>query len=267
MRVILSLFLIHITLSIHAQEPLQIPFSALNFSRFIALQEIPRHDSAAFSRALAQLLPQTTPGDNPNPYTDRSGKCFASAQARDSFAARFPQLDFFDYRSLVIHNSCPDQPNGAISVSPMDNIPGISYLWNTGHRSSRIDQLDEGNYTCHLFFNGKQFKSLSFQLRSVETPGNTPCPTGHSTHQGAGFSLFPNPASDIILLKPDQPSHNPISYTVSDLFGRILLQQSLEFTPPEITLPLPHNWNPGTYFISLYSPNLNLQHTRAFIKQ
>ncbi len=265
MRVILSFFIIHFSFFIHAQEPVQIAFSADNFARFQALQDIPGEDSAAFSHALANLLPQDAP--HPTPYTDRSGKCFASSQARDSFAARFPQLDFFDYKSLVIHNSCPEQPNGTISVSPMDDIPGISYLWNTGQRSPRIERLPEGNYTCHLFFKGKLFKSVSFQLRSIALPDEQPCANDHTVQAETEFFLFPNPASDILLIRTQQPNDHPISYTVSDLYGHILLHQNLPITPAEIPLRLPDAWTPGTYFISLNSPGLNLLTTKAFVKQ
>ena len=64
-----------------------------------------------------------------------------------------------------------------------------------------------------------------------------------------GISVFPNPATNYLSLRSTLPNHKPTQLTITDMLGKRVLSQELQFTQQEITLPI--NLGPGTYIVRL----------------
>jgi hypothetical protein len=64
-----------------------------------------------------------------------------------------------------------------------------------------------------------------------------------------GISVFPNPATNYLTLRSTLLNHKPTQLTITDMLGKRVLSQELQFTQQDITLPI--NLGPGTYIVSL----------------
>jgi hypothetical protein len=68
----------------------------------------------------------------------------------------------------------------------------------------------------------------------------------------ADFSIYPNPASDILIISN---SNELDRVQIINIFGSIVLNQDIKLTTGEIDLS---SVNPGVYFINIYSNNQHL---------
>ena len=71
-----------------------------------------------------------------------------------------------------------------------------------------------------------------------------------------GFSMYPNPASNLITISLDDPSENS-SITIYDQLGRTVLYKDIENESDEVSLSL-HELNKGVYYVHLISKRMKL---------
>ena len=69
-----------------------------------------------------------------------------------------------------------------------------------------------------------------------------------------GFSMYPNPASNLITISLDDPSENS-SITIYDQLGRTVLYKDIENESDEVSLSL-HELNKGVYYVHLISKRM-----------
>ena len=85
--------------------------------------------------------------------------------------------------------------------------------------------------------------------------------------ENAGFGMYPNPADASLMLEiPVVEENAPVSVTISDVSGRLLLQQqsNLSKTDNRLNINLNEMAN-GVYFVQVR--NGDRQHTRKLVVQ
>lgn len=64
--------------------------------------------------------------------------------------------------------------------------------------------------------------------------------------------LYPNPATEYILINIPEIAHKKLKYSITDLFGKEIIQDTISSINTKIDLTL---WNAGTYLIQILDNN------------
>jgi hypothetical protein len=88
------------------------------------------------------------------------------------------------------------------------------------------------------------------------------CVLGNDEPEQPGFSLYPNPATDVLNLQSED-LHEQVTVEIADALGHIRLVEKLSFPSAKISLSvLP----PGVYFVTLVRPDKQPFPSRKVIK-
>jgi hypothetical protein len=76
----------------------------------------------------------------------------------------------------------------------------------------------------------------------------------HNNPLVSGFSMYPNPASNLVTISLDDPSENS-SITIYDQLGRIVLYKDIKNESDEVLLSI-DDLNKGVYYVQVISDSM-----------
>jgi hypothetical protein len=88
-------------------------------------------------------------------------------------------------------------------------------------------------------------------LPSVNVPNSPAVGSAPAISESPGFSVFPNPAYNTVVLKSATTTLYTYHYRIIDTNGKVLGADTVRFV--ETPIPI-HSLSPGTYFIQLAGP-------------
>jgi predicted outer membrane repeat protein len=143
---------------------------------------------------------------------------------------------------------------GAAIPSGMFSMLEGYFLADSGKFIPYVAKINSANivrsiYNAPITTGGDQIMAMvdadSFK-QSVYVIGLGIAPSKSLVH---GISVFPNPATNYLSLRSTLLNHKPTQLTITDMLGKRVLSQELQFTQQEITLPI--NLGPGAYIVRL----------------
>lgn len=147
--------------------------------------------------------------------------------------------------------------NKAFSMN-LDAGPNYpNYYWNTWDTTRKITVSYarkywvrvENDFGCFSTDTMEIFKKYCQDTTVIDTTGNDTTHVGMINNQEFEFSVFPNPANDILHVKIKESDEN-IQLILRNMNGQILSQTVISASQQEIDVS---NYKPGMYFLELYN--------------
>ena len=79
-----------------------------------------------------------------------------------------------------------------------------------------------------------------------------------------GISVFPNPATNYLTLRSTLLNNKPAQLTITDMLGKTVLSQELQFTQQDMTIPI--NLMAGNYVVNLWQDNQPLGKQKIIVQ-
>lgn len=129
---------------------------------------------------------------------------------------------------------------------------GLTYQWKKyannigGAINSAYTATTAGKYKCTVTNSNGCSKS------SNAITVNVPCRVAGVSEKT--FSMYPNPANDLLFIQTENSEINSLILEIKDLSGKVVLVSEINEEVSEIDI---HNIAPGIYITSLYNQNVN----------
>ena len=113
------------------------------------------------------------------------------------------------------------------------------------------DLLESVNFERHLQLRGIVLSPNEFQM-SIAGNG-IGLGIAPSKSLVNGISVFPNPATNYLTLRSTLLNNKPAQLTITDMLGKMVLSQELQFTQQDMMIPI--NLMAGNYVVNVWQNN------------